>query len=157
MQVWKRKRLAELGLSVPESLHFVPCDFETMSIGDVLQPASFLPRSPAFVSWLGVTQYLTEDAIAQTLRWASTLASGSEIVFTFVLPTEEAQTWKQDALDGVRFETFFAPDEMASLVNDAGLTVAELLTADEANLRYFANRSDDLRASASELLIVAAV
>jgi methyltransferase (TIGR00027 family) len=155
MQAWKRRRIAELGLSVPESLRFIPCDFETMSIGDALEHDLFLPRSPAFVSWLGVTQYLTKDAIAQTLQWASTLAFGSEIVFTFVLPTEEARTWAQNALEGVRFETFFTSDEITSLVNEVGLTVAELLTTDEANRRYFANRSDDLRASSSEVSIVA--
>jgi methyltransferase (TIGR00027 family) len=159
MQAWKRRRIAELSLPLLEALRFVPCDFETMRIADALEDASFLPRSPAFVSWLGVTQYLTKDAIAETFRWVSTLASGSEIVFTFVLPTEEADTWKRNAakaLEGVRFETFFTPDEITSLVNEAGLTVVELLTAEEANRRYFTNRSDDLQASASELLMVAA-
>ena len=155
MQAWKRQRIGELGLSVPEALHYVPCDFETMSIADALEHASFDPEAPVFVSWLGVTQYLTKDAIAETLRWVSTLPSPSEIVFTFVLPTAEAETWKQNALEGVRFETFFTTDEITALVNQAGLTVVELLTADEANRRYFANRTDNLRASASELLVVA--
>ena len=58
-------------------------------------------------------------------------------------------------MEGVRFETFFTSDEITSLVNEVGLTVAELLTPDEANRRYFANRSDDLQASSSELLMVA--
>jgi methyltransferase (TIGR00027 family) len=160
LQEWKQQRIDELGLPVPTSLRFAPCDFETMSIADALTRASFRPDLPAFVSWLGVTQYLTEGAIAETLRWAASLVPGSEIVFTFIVPSDEAEFWKREttrSLGEVGFETFFTPEEIASVVMQAGLHVAELLTTDEADRRYFLNRSDGLRAPTGELVMVAAV
>ena len=75
-----------------------------------------------FVSWLGVTQYLTQDAVATTLDWVSQLSTGSEIVLTFVVPSPEAETEKeQHATRGTRFETFFAPEQMAQVIRQAGL------------------------------------
>jgi methyltransferase (TIGR00027 family) len=160
LQVWKEQRIDELGLRVPTALRFTPCDFETMSIAEALAQASFRSDLPAFVSWLGVTQYLSEGAIAETLRWAASLAPGSEIVFTFVVPGDEAESWKQKTtrnLGEVGFETFFTPEEIASVVEEAGLHVAELLTTNEADRRYFSNRRDGLHASPGELVMVAAV
>jgi methyltransferase (TIGR00027 family) len=160
LQAWKKRRIDELGLAVPTALRFAPCDFETMSVADALAQASFRENLPAFVSWLGVTQYLSEDAIAETLRWAASLAPGSEIVLTFVVPTDEAESWKQETtrnLGEVGFETFFTPEEIASVVTRAGLHVTELLTTSEANRRYFSGRNDGLRASTSELVMVAGV
>ena len=46
-QGWKKRRLAELGLSLPEELEFVECDFETTSVSSALQSASFQPKEPA--------------------------------------------------------------------------------------------------------------
>jgi methyltransferase (TIGR00027 family) len=147
LQAWKKRRIDELGLAVPTALRFAPCDFETMNVADALAQASFREDLPAFVSWLGVTQYLSEDAIAETLRWAASLAPGSEIVLTFVVPTDEE----------VGFETFFTPEEIASVVRQAGLHVTELLTTSEADRRYFSGRNDGLRASTAELVMVAGV
>ncbi|MFI4982782.1 MAG: class I SAM-dependent methyltransferase, partial [Nevskiales bacterium] len=66
-QQWKRQRVAKLGLTAPAQLRFVPCDFETTSIAEALAAAAFDANAPCFVSWLGVTQYLTREAIEATL------------------------------------------------------------------------------------------
>ena len=86
IQVWKQTRLKALGLEAPQQLRFTPCNFESGSIAEALADVCFAPTAPAFISWLGVTQYLSPASISDTLRWAAGCAPGSEIVLTFIVP-----------------------------------------------------------------------
>jgi len=156
LQQWKRDRIGELNISLPKSVRFAPCDFETTSIRDSLETVGFDRGSPTVVSWLGVTQYLTPAAISETLGWAATLASGSEIVLTYVLPGPTAEKQKAMlAARGMRFETFFTPDAIGDLLAQAGLKDIYHLTPERAQAQYFAGRSDGLVAPESERLVVA--
>jgi methyltransferase (TIGR00027 family) len=67
-QAWKRARIAALGLPTPAQLTWVPVDFEVQSLGASLAATALDARRGVFVSWLGVTPYLTAEAIATTLR-----------------------------------------------------------------------------------------
>ena len=64
-QEWKRRILP-----APGNVTFVPVDFTGDSLGDRLGQAGFDFAGPAFVSWLGVTIYLEEGAIEQTVSIA---------------------------------------------------------------------------------------
>ena len=64
-QAWKQRRLADLGVAIPGNLVFVPVDFEHQRLGPALEKAGFTFAEPAVFSWLGVTMYLTPDAIDQ--------------------------------------------------------------------------------------------
>jgi methyltransferase (TIGR00027 family) len=66
-QAWKRARLEALGSIAPAELVWLPVDFEVDAIGDALQRGD-LGRGETFVSWLGVTPYLSLQAIEATLR-----------------------------------------------------------------------------------------
>jgi methyltransferase (TIGR00027 family) len=85
-QEWKRRRLAERDIAVPANVRFCPVDFERVSLEAGLAAGGFERREPAFFSWLGVTQYLTRDAVLGTLRGVRALAPGTRIVFEIVLP-----------------------------------------------------------------------
>src|SRR5437867_2556332 len=88
-QAWKRQRLIELGFGIPEWLRLVPVDFEAdASWWERLAAAGFDASRPAVVASTGVTMYLTRDAIAATLRQVATLAPGSTLAMTFLLPLE---------------------------------------------------------------------
>jgi methyltransferase (TIGR00027 family) len=154
MQAWKRRRIEELNLAPPSALRFVPYDFETRAVSDALVDAGFIADAPTFVSWLGVTQYLTRDAIGETLHWMSHLAGGSERALTFVLPGPDAETEKlQHAARGTRFETFFTPEQMVAFLAEADLD-AEVFAPETIDDLYFRDRDDDLHASTLEWLIV---
>jgi methyltransferase (TIGR00027 family) len=144
-QEWKRQRIVEMGMKSPPQLRYAPCDFETMSIADALAPAGFDPDRPAFVSWLGVTQYLTLDAIKETLKWAGELAPGSELVLTYTDGREQSEKLiAEAAARGVALYTHPTPDEMDALLKDAGFTQIEQQSREQASERYFQNRTDGL-------------
>ncbi len=59
-QNWKRNRLSAARIIVPTNLTFVPVDFERGLLHEALANAGLDFTLPTFVSWLGVTQYLSE-------------------------------------------------------------------------------------------------
>src|SRR5579862_4437744 len=77
LQAWKRRRLADLRIAVPDGCRYAPCDFEATSIADALDRVGFSPAEPSFVSWLSVTQYLSRESVETTLRWAASLGRGT--------------------------------------------------------------------------------
>jgi methyltransferase (TIGR00027 family) len=84
-QAFKRRRLWEAGIAVPPNLHFGPADLERECIEGVLSRMSYDRTKPAFFSWLGVTMYLTGDAIMETLRsLGDSAAAGSHLVFDYL-------------------------------------------------------------------------
>ena len=87
-QEWKRSRLSDAGHSVPPNVSFVPVDLESESLTSKLAASGFELSSPAVVSWLGVTMYLTEPAIAAVLRELGRFARWTELVLDYMLPAE---------------------------------------------------------------------
>jgi O-methyltransferase involved in polyketide biosynthesis len=108
--------------------------------------------------------YLTRDANVATLRQLASLAPGSTLVMTFLLPLElldaEDRPGLQMSANGARasgtpFISFFAPSDMLALARDAGFRDARSVSAAMLNQRYFAGRTDGLRTSSGEELLVA--
>ncbi|MGW1557640.1 class I SAM-dependent methyltransferase [Streptomyces sp. NPDC002144] len=162
-QAWKRQRLAELGLGVPEWLYFVPVDFEGDWWGR-LREAGFDPGRPTVVASAGVTMYLSEEAIAATFRLVAGLAPGSVSVTTFLRPVEDVEPDQQAqlrvAIKGARaagtpFLTFYKPEQILASAREAGFRETRHVSAAELEKRYFADRTDGVRPSRGEELLVA--
>jgi methyltransferase (TIGR00027 family) len=142
-QEWKQRRIQALGLKTADQVRYVPCDFETMSLENALADGGFAADQPCFISWLGVTQYLTRDAIRETLRWASERPSGSEIVLTIVEPggREDGPDARRDI---VPFTSYIPLEEMTDLLRGLGFSRIEPLTHAAAQEKYFDGRADGL-------------
>ncbi|MGV9366114.1 class I SAM-dependent methyltransferase [Amycolatopsis sp. NPDC003731] len=163
-QAWKRDRLAELGLGVPDWLHFVPVDFETASWWDRLIAAGFAPDEPAVVASTGVSMYLTKEANAATLRRIAGFAPGSTLAMTFLLPAglldggerarHEATARRAEAA-GTPFVSSFSPGEMLAMAREAGFRDVVHVSGAELDERYFADRADGLRVVRGEEFLVA--
>jgi methyltransferase (TIGR00027 family) len=164
-QAWKRRRLAELGLGVPEWLRLVPVDFEAGgSWWDELVAADFDPGRPAVVVSTGVTFYLSKEANAATLREMARLAPGSTLAMTFLVPPELVDEVLRPGLEaaergaraaGTPFISFYRPDEMTALAAQAGFREARHISSAALNERYFAGRTDGLGTARGEELLVA--
>ena len=166
-QAWKRQRLIDLGFGVPDSLRLVPANFEAgASWWDALVSAGFDRAQPAVVASTGVTQYVSKETTAATLRQIAELAPGSTLAMTFLLPAELLESDERATLQwatagargsGTPFVSFFSPDEMLVLARDCGLRDPRQVSTAELTERYFAGRSDGLRPGTGEQLIVATV
>jgi methyltransferase (TIGR00027 family) len=86
-QAWKRERLAEADILLPEALTFVPVDFECETLADGLAAAGFDLAQQTFFTWLGVVPYLSDEAIFSTLGFIAGLSGGAHVVFDYINPT----------------------------------------------------------------------
>ena len=164
-QAWKRQRLVDLGFGIPSFLRLVPVDFEA---GDAwwerLIESGFDSSRPAVVASAGVSMYLTKDAIAATLRQVATLAPGSTLAMSFLLPIELSDPEVRPGIEraaagpranGTPFISFFTPAEILELASDAGFKDVQHVSASTLAKRYFAGRRDGLRPpiNSEELLV----
>jgi methyltransferase (TIGR00027 family) len=164
-QAWKRHRLVELGYGIPDWLHLVPVDLEAgASWSEQLSTAGFDPTRQTVIVSTGVTMYLTKDATAATLRQIAGLAPGSTLAMTFLLPTELVDEADRPGLQasqegarasGTPFISFYTPQEMLTLAREAGFKDARHVPGTSLAERYFADRTDGLRPSSGENLLLA--
>jgi methyltransferase (TIGR00027 family) len=164
-QAWKRQRLLELGFGIPDWLRFVPVDFEAgQAWRERLVTAGFDESKPAVVVSTGVSMYLTKEANAAALREVASLAPGSTLAMTFLLPLEMADPEVRPGLEmaekgarasGTPFVSFFTPPQILELAHHSGFAEARHVSAADLTQRYFAHRTDGLRPpnNAEELLV----
>lgn len=143
----------------------MPVDFEAGRPGwERLAAAGFDAGQPAVVVSTGVIMYLTRDATAATLRHIAALAPGSTMATTFMLPLELVESEERpvrQAMErsaraaGTPFIGVFAPPEMLALAREAGFREGRHVSAASLTQRYFAGRTDGLRPSSSEEMLVA--
>jgi methyltransferase (TIGR00027 family) len=81
----KKSKLQKSLGKLPERVTFIPIDFDTQTLDAVLSGTGFDPSKPAVFLWEGVTQYITEAAVRQTLAFIGKSAPGSILLFTYVL------------------------------------------------------------------------
>lgn len=131
-QAWKRGRLAAAGIDMPQSLTFVPVDFETDSLATGLAPAGFSRTEPAVFVWLGVVFYLTPAAVRTTLTYIASQAQPSEVIFDYLQPAdtdEERQQLRERearvAAAGEPWFSYFTPTEIAAHLSTLGFTAIE--------------------------------
>ncbi len=160
-QAWKRARLHEMGIRIPASLAFAAVDFERQSLADGLARAGFRDDRPAFFSWLGVSMYLTETAVMETLKCVAALRPGSEVVFDYTVPPSSLSAIRQAgraaaaayvAKLGEPWITFFEPAELADRLRKTGFSQTTLIGQREAQSLYFQGRTDGFRAAGSHLV-----
>ena len=165
-QQWKRDRLRSADIAIPSNLTFVPIDFENASILDALRAAGFAFDSQTLCSWMGVTQYLTPEALESTFRFVLSLPPSSEIVFSFILPQDEVSGVEAEALLiaaqraaelAEPWLARFRPGELAAKLRLMGFSQIIHLTPEEAGERYFRDRKDGLKERCGEQLMRAIV
>jgi methyltransferase (TIGR00027 family) len=90
-QADKRRRLAQAKIAEPPHLAYVAHDFEQGPMTAALKAAGFDPSRRTFVLWLGVTPYLTEEAVYATLGELARWPGGAEVVFDYANPPDRIQ------------------------------------------------------------------
>jgi methyltransferase (TIGR00027 family) len=131
-QAWKRERLAAAGIDHPETLTFVPVDFETRKLSAGLESTGFTRTDPAVFVWLGVVFYLTPKAALTTLEYIAGQGRPVEVVFDYLQPSDsdEDRAHQQARADrlaaaGEPVFSYFAPDDIAAQLRALGFTDVE--------------------------------
>ena len=164
-QAWKRQRLKEMGVRPPPNLTYAPIDFEHQTLRRGLATAGFDFAAPAVFSWIGVTMYLTVEAIRATLATIATCAPGTRLVLTYNQPLSALHGIGLELDKAIRafateagepFLSLFVPKEIEALLTEMGFAEIMHFGPDEAIRTYFAGRSG-VRFGGAQRLIVATV
>lgn len=108
--------------------------------------------------------YLTKEANMVTLREIASLAPGTTLAMTFILPLDllepedraQFKTVQERArAAGTPFLSLFSPSEMVALAREAGFRKVKHVSRAELIQRYFNGRSDDLQPSSGEEFLIA--
>ena len=145
-QAEKRRRLADARIAEPPHVSYVAHDFERGSMTGALEAAGFDPGKRTFVLWLGVTPYLTEEAVFATLAELARLPGGAEVVFDYANPrdaTNEAnarnfhrEMAERVAASGEPFRCYFDSGELHARARKLGFSEIEDLDRAALVARY---------------------
>jgi methyltransferase (TIGR00027 family) len=162
-QAWKHQLLTRSQLPMPQSLTFVPVDFERESLTERLEATGFDPTARTLFAWLGVVPYLSLEAFRSTLTFIAARPKGSGVIFDYGQPRSALPPNEQLARDslsarveqaGEPFQLFFTPEEAVREL--AAFSLIEDLGTPELNARYFPNRTDHLKLRGSSGRILSA-
>jgi methyltransferase (TIGR00027 family) len=161
-QDWKHRALTDAKVTVPDGVTFVAADLAADTLAGPLAAAGFDSSAPALVGWLGVTMYLTRNAIAATLAAIGALAPGTEIIADYMLPAElrdDAGAVYGDLVAQAATErgepwlSCFAPDEMADLARTAGFGAMRNISQRDTIPAALWRRPDALRPADLAMLL----
>lgn len=153
-QADKLERITRAGWTVPDNLTFVPVDFTKDSLTEQLIAAGFDPSVKSFFSWLGVTYYLSAEAIGTMLSALSSLcANGSTLVFDY--PDENffdaserrvQNTIMMAKAGGEPMQSAFSYSELETLLEKHGFLIYELLTPEDIQRDVIDKAGADMKA-----------
>jgi methyltransferase (TIGR00027 family) len=154
-QAWKRQRLADAHIAVPEAVTFVAIDFAAEALPTPLRMAGLRSQEPSFFSWLGVTPYLEPTNVLATLAAIAPLAAnGGGVVFDFNMPPTSLAPLQRAAFEtlaarvaaaGESFRGFFEPRALVAAMRAMGFREVRDMAPDELNATFLSSRVDGLR------------
>ena len=161
-QAEKRRRLAAAAIAEPAHVVYVGCDFETQTFVDALAAAEFDSDRPSFVFWLGVTSYLTHEAVSATLAAVAAWPGGAEIVFDYAIPPEaiehnaaraaHEELARKVAAAGEPLRAYFDPPALRAQLAALGFGEVEELGAEEMAARYAPGRAPARRGAGPRII-----
>jgi methyltransferase (TIGR00027 family) len=150
----KRAALAAAGVGEPDGVRYVPADLAGDPLTRCLDAAGFDATAPALVSWLGVTMYLTTEAVAETLAAVARLAPGTELIADYLLPQDARDeagalygtlVAQASAERGEPWRSCFMPDQLADLARRTGFDTARAVGQRDTIPARLWQRADSLR------------
>ncbi|SET63857.1 methyltransferase, TIGR00027 family [Oceanobacillus limi] len=154
-QEFKKKKLEDAKLNVPNNLHFVSMDFTTeFSYQDLVNEG--FNNKKTFFSLLGVSYYLTKEENEALIKHLfANVPPGSSIVFDYAdeklfkekgIYNRVENMVKLASASGEPMKSGFTYDEIENMLEKSGLLIYEHLTPTKINELFFKNRTDYLSA-----------
>jgi methyltransferase (TIGR00027 family) len=157
------KKIGEL----PFNVSLVPIDFNSQDLDEELNKAGYDLSSKTLFIWEGVTQYISKEAVNNTLKYVAQAATGSRIVFTYVLKSFIDGSCIPDGLNSLYKLTLkkknplwfcgFDPAEMGEYLSKYSLSLIEDVGHEEFLERYMKPKNRDLTVMKIERTVLAEV
>jgi methyltransferase (TIGR00027 family) len=167
VQAAKRRALERASIAVPPTVALVGVDFERDDLAAALADSGFDPGLRTLFVWEGVTQYISREAIEETLAWVAGAAGpGSGLVFSYVrqdvvtgesASDAERQVMARASRGGAPWRTGLEPADVPTLLERHGLEVVEELGGEEYRERYLVPAGRDLATLRAERVVLAEV
>jgi methyltransferase (TIGR00027 family) len=151
-QELKRRRLTSALETIPPYVHFAEIDFKRDRLPDVLARAGYRSGEKTFFIWEGVSMYLSEQVVRDTLRSISSIsARGSSLVMDFAGAAMIELLRKLPDLSQHNYTTkwgepwtFGVPDQdEAQFFRDCGFEAREVLSVfSRESLKRYVTRAD---------------
>ena len=150
----KIERIKRAGWLVLENLSFVSVDFTNDDLTECLIASGFDPSVKSFFSWLGVTYYLSKEAIDNMLCALSKIcAEGSTLVFDypdehfFDAPEKRVQnTIMMAKAGGEPMQSSFSYRELEKMLEKNGFLIYELLSPEDIQRNIINKAGADMKA-----------
>lgn len=159
----KQNRVEKILGHKPDWVTYVPIDFNTQTLDEVLMKAGFTKNQKTFYVWEGVTYFIAEMGVDSTLRFiADHSAPGSQLVFDYML--EEVVQGTDYSAYGSRMTVFWvafqgepyvfgiAPKNLKSYVNHRGLKLKSDLGPKQLSDLYLIDSKGQPRGKIAEFL-----
>jgi len=152
---------------LPSNVSLVPIDFNSQELGEELKKAGYTLSSRTLFIWEGVTQYISKEAVDNTIKYVAQAPTGSKIVFTYVLNSFINGSHIPDGLNSLYKSTLkkknplwfcgFDPAEMPEYLSKYSLHLIEDIGHEEYLERYMKPKGRDLTVMEIERIVLAAV
>ena len=141
-QAAKQERLRNADIAIPVNLKFIQYDPINDPIGQCLINQGVSLEEPTFFSWLGVTMYLEETEVDDTLKAIASYPSGSEIVLTYLPPKDFHSLVGQVISESVSrvgeaFKSTFTSKALKKKLNQFGYSNIQFISAHQARDWYY--------------------
>ena len=153
-QARKRRIVGSVLAGAGSRVHFVPVDFDRDHVEAALDAAGYDRSRPTLFIWEGVTNYLNERAVDDTLHWCARAAPSSRMIFTYVHRRVlddpagffgTARLFELLAASGERWTFGLEPTRLASFLEDRGFRLDEDVGAEDYRRRCFGPAAATMR------------
>lgn len=152
-QHWKKTRLTECNINLPDNLKFVGFDFENQTLAEALEAGGVRSNAITMFTWLGVQMYLTPATVQATLAVLGKFPPGSQLIMDFAMPdATHPDEQLQDPVGelnrvvsemGEPFESTYTEQELETCLKEAGFSDVSFYTV-ERILDSFLNGNRDI-------------
>ena len=152
-QHWKKTRLTECNINLPDNLKFVGFDFENQTLAEALEAGGVRSNAVTIFTWLGVQMYLTPATVQATLAVLGKFPPGSQLIMDFAMPdATHPDEQLQDPVGelnrvvsemGEPFESTYTEQELETCLKEAGFSDVSFYTV-ERILDSFLNGNRDI-------------
>jgi len=166
-QADKLDKMQSIFGKIPEYVTYVSIDFNTQSLSERLLSSGYNPHLISLFIWQGVTMYLTQEGVDNTLTFiVKNAAPGSGVVFDYVYQAVLDGIQKQSEISNIRRYRFITgegltfgipEDNVDAFLRRRGFQEIKDITSEELKAAYFTGKNANRRVEGGYGIVIGKV